>query len=196
MNIAIDIDDTIYVLSRRIDKLTKKYLKKYKINYWFNQDKYNIEERYYGLRLDSPYFNYMRDHSKYLYFKKLDHNIRYYLLKLASKHKLYFITNRNNSWINSAYESTYDWLIKYLNNYTDKIFLYTDVRDKGKLCKVLNCNVLIDNDIKNLIKAEGLVDHRIKITLPKAIDESFFVPNINYFYDWKSIYNFINLLEE
>lgn len=195
MNIAIDIDDTIYVASKKLDKITRQYLHKNKIKYIFNNDKYQIHERYKGLIIDNNYLSYLRHYIKYIFLGRINHKIIKYIKKLIEDkdNTLYFFTRRSNEWFGgSSYDKTFKWLMKYLNKYRDKIFLYADVDDKGSLCRLLNCNVLIDNDIHVLIKAKGLVDYRIKMTLPSAIDESFFIPDLYYCNSWKEAVLLIN----
>ena len=171
MNIAIDIDDTIYLLSKRIDKLTQKYLKLNKLKYKPIKEKYYLEERYPDLIMDNSFTTYLYEHQDYLYGRNMKKEIRKSLLDIMKFNKVYFLTNRSEKWLRKPYGFTFYWLCKNLDvlNYEDLII---NVKDKGKIAKELNCKVLIDNDRRILNKAKGDVKYRINFKNKHTIHEN------------------------
>lgn len=74
---------------------------------------------------------------------------------LKEKHELYLITNRNNFYNPNYIEITKKHII---DNNIPIDNLYFNVYEKGKLCKELNIDVFIDDDINNCldVKSKGI----------------------------------------
>lgn len=196
MNIAIDIDDTIYFLSKRIDKLTQKYLKLNKLNYKPIKEKYYLEERYPDLKMDNSFTTYLYEHRDYLYNRNMKKEIRKSLVDIMRFNKVYFLTNRSEKWLQKPYGFTFYWLCKNLDalDYNDLII---NVKDKGKVAKELNCKVLIDNDGNILNKAKGDVKYRINFKDKHTIHEYNVESNgIITMTTWTQIRKFINWLSK
>ena len=193
MNIAIDIDDTIYFLSKRIDKITQRYLKLRRLNYKPIKTKYYLNERYPDLVMDNSFTFYMYCQVKYLFGRKMRKDVKQALLSIMKNNKVYFITNRSTTWLSKPFGFTFMWLCRELAvlDYND---LYVDVKDKGALCKELNCKVLIDNDKRLLNKAKGDVKYRINFKDKHTIHEQGIESDgmIITMTTWKQISKFIN----
>ncbi len=143
MRIGIDIDDTITNSYMRILSEFEKY-------YHINKYMYiNAHINYYDIMKDKKtfpdYYDYCKNNFEtILYDVPLKHNVKEVIDKLKEKHEIIFITARNIDEYSNPYEYTKDYL-KRNNIYYDE--LYTDVLDKGKLCKEKNIDVFIDDAI-------------------------------------------------
>ena len=170
MNIAIDIDDTIYFLSKRIDSAVQRYLKGLRLNYKPIKTKYYLTERYPDLVLDNHFTFYMHCLINSLYNRKMKRSVKKALLEIMKNNKVYFMTNRSKTYLENPYGFTFYWLCKYLGVLNSNN-LYVDVKDKGSLCEELGCTILIDNDRNILNKAKGKVKYRINLKDSHTIHE-------------------------
>ena len=119
---------------------------------------------YYDIMKDKitfpDYYDYCKNNfERILYDVPLKHNVKEVLDKLKENNEIIFITARNKDEYSDPYTYTKDYLDRNNIKYDE---LYTDVEDKGKLCKDLNIDIFIDDAITH---CEGATKYNIETYL-------------------------------
>ena len=137
MRIGIDIDDTITNSYNRILSELEKY--------------YNIN-KYMYMNSGISYYDIMKDKKTFPdYYDYCKNNFERILYDVPLKHnEIIFITARNKDEYSDPYTYTKDYLDRNNIKYDE---LYTDVKDKGKLCHDLKIDVFIDDAITHCEEA-------------------------------------------
>lgn len=158
MRIGIDIDDTI---TNSYNRILSEFEKYYNINKYMYM---NSGISYYDIMKDKEtfpdYYDYCKNNfERILYDVPLKHNVKEVLDKLKENNEIIFITARNKDEYSDPYTYTKDYLDRNNIKYDE---LYTDVEDKGKLCKEINIDIFIDDAITH---CEGATKYNIETYL-------------------------------
>ena len=194
MIIGIDIDDTLTDIRDRIKEEATKYAKKLGKN--IKEEAEYIEDKNNGNIYQEKYgFTY--EELKY-FLKEIQENItknakprkgaRQAINKLRKKgNKIYIITARDKEFHDDPYMLSKNWLDKNKIEY-DKIIV--NAREKAKICKQENVDIMIDDKLANCIKIsnEGIKVIRITDYKEKHGD----IVNKS---NWKEIYRYIKEME-
>ena len=195
MVIAIDIDDTVYRLSKKLDRLTRKYLSSSPVV--MNKDKYWLEERYPELQFDFSFTYYLWNSYESLYNKRMIASAKREIKKIMEKHDVVFLTNRSTKWIDDPDTRTRIWLAENLNIPLSAVNLITNVRSKSNLAKVLNIDILIDNSPDEIKAAKGKIPYLFHYVDRHCIQPrpNPIITNVFTVRKWKGISDYVNAID-
>ena len=192
MNIGIDIDNTLTDIENEIFESANKYTKKLNPDFEFKQiQKYNgftnIANFYgeiFGWNDENINYFFRNQRIEVVDSAKPREGVKEVLQKLKNQgHNIYVVTARSNLYDDIPYERAKKWLDNNKIPY-DKLII--NAKDKAKVCKELDIQVFIDDQLHNCLELAKKRIHAIRLTDRKEVYDG--IINID---NWKEIYEYI-----
>lgn len=192
MNIGIDIDNTLTDIEKDLFEAANKYTKTLNSNFTFKEiQKYdgftNMAKFYseiFGWNDDNINFFFRNQRLEVVDNAKPREGVIEVLQKLKKEdNNIYIITARTNIYDDMPYERAKRWLD---NNEIIYDKLVINAQDKAKICKELNIDLFIDDQLNNCFSLANNGIYTIRLTNSKQIYDEFI--NID---NWNDIYKYI-----
>lgn len=191
MKIGIDIDDTISSTFEIIFPYAQKFDIEELGNKGNVQNYGKIENHHY---IESMYPHWKREELELFwtkYFKKaiLEAETKPYAVEIIQKlqeegNEIFLVTSRYEENNFETEKSTKKWLTEH---HIDTNHLLMNIQDKGKICKELQLDVLIDDSIHHCKSAQKVGTRAFLMT--SIMNQGVEVPELERVYSWIQIYD-------